>query len=210
LTITIHYLDRPEEGPVTVSVEILRVGRSHASMEGRLMQGDRTIAVGLCTTGKRRRDAARSIQAAMPEYPPPSECVALPLAEFQPGMTFRHRFDNLVRPDEPPFFERKQPGPAVMGGWTRLVDRDLDRLAVPLFLDSWPPAMFMTMLGGYAPTVELTVHWRSDPKPGWHLARFTSRFLIDGYVEEDGELWSEDGVLVAQSRQLALFIATAP
>jgi acyl-CoA thioesterase len=35
---------------------------------------------------------------------------------------------------------------------------------------------------------------------------FRSQTARDGFVEEDGEIWTRDGVLLAQSRQLALLI----
>jgi hypothetical protein len=35
---------------------------------------------------------------------------------------------------------------------------------------------------------------------------FRSRLAHDGFFEEDGELWSRDGALLAHSRQLALLI----
>jgi acyl-CoA thioesterase len=38
------------------------------------------------------------------------------------------------------------------------------------------------------------------------LGRFRSRLVRDGFFDEDGELWSPDGTLVAQSRQLGLLI----
>jgi hypothetical protein len=43
---------------------------------------------------------------------------------------------------------------------------------------------------------------RDDPV----LGRFESRHSAEGFFEEDGELWSPDGVLIAQCRQLALAI----
>ena len=36
------------------------------------------------------------------------------------------------------------------------------------------------------------------------LGRFSSRLSVAGVWEEDGELWTPGGELIAQSRQLAL------
>ena len=42
------------------------------------------------------------------------------------------------------------------------------------------------------------------------LARFSSRLSVGGVWEEDGELWTPGGELIAQSRQLALAREQAP
>jgi acyl-CoA thioesterase len=63
------------------------------------------------------------------------------------------------------------------------------------------------------PTVELTVHFRAAlPLAGataedFHLVRFQTRVIHDGFLEEDGAIWSRDGQLLAQSRQLALVLS---
>jgi hypothetical protein len=101
-------------------------------------------------------------------------------------------------------------GSPVTGGWTRMVDRDLDDLAVPLFMDSWPTSIWAaTGRSPGTPTIELSVHWRSKPQSDWHLAWFHTAHAADGYFVEDGALWSPNGTLVAQSRQLARFIPVA-
>jgi hypothetical protein len=38
------------------------------------------------------------------------------------------------------------------------------------------------------------------------LARSTSQLIHEGFFEEDALIWAADGVLLAQSRQLALAI----
>ena len=73
--------------------------------------------------------------------------------------------------------------------------------------DSWFPAVFSVVREPLAvPTLDLTVHLRADlPRPGdWVLGRFTTRTVRDGFLEEDAELFSADGELLAHSRQLAL------
>ena len=72
------------------------------------------------------------------------------------------------------------------------------------------PALFAAMPMTGVPTVELTVHWRGRPAGAWHYGEFRTNNLTRGYLEEDGLLWGEDGALVAQSRQLALYLTTPP
>ena len=77
--------------------------------------------------------------------------------------------------------------------------------------DAWAPAAFVA-LGRFvaAPTLDLTIHVRRPLPPAgmapedYVLGRFTSRLSVAGVWEEDGELWSPGGELIAQSRQLAL------
>jgi hypothetical protein len=38
------------------------------------------------------------------------------------------------------------------------------------------------------------------------LGRFRTRTVAEGFLEEDGELWTTTGVLLAQSRQLAIML----
>jgi len=96
--------------------------------------------------------------------------------------------------------------------WMRpRVPTPLDAPAAAFLLDALWPAVYARLdRPAGAPTVDITMHFRrSLPLPSsapgaWALGRFTTRLLAEGFFEEDGELWSEDGLLLAQSRQLAL------
>ena len=61
------------------------------------------------------------------------------------------------------------------------------------------------------PTIDLTIHFREVPDDQAQpcLVRFRSRLASGGYVEEDGDVWSHDGRLLAHSRQLALALPLA-
>lgn len=74
------------------------------------------------------------------------------------------------------------------------------------FADAFPPTLIGSIETTWIPTLELTVHVRNRPAPGWLLGTFRTRLLIDGLLEEDGEIWDSEGRPVAQCRQLALIL----
>jgi acyl-CoA thioesterase len=104
---------------------------------------------------------------------------------------------------------------ATIGGWIRLAEPRLaDALLVAAYTDAFTPAVFAAVRGrgnlGPVPTLDLTVHFRTTlpvegAKPDDYCAvTFRSRVARSGFVEEDGEIWSASGLLLAQSRQLAI------
>ena len=88
------------------------------------------------------------------------------------------------------------------------------RAVIAAYADSFPPAIFSLAREGEiergVPTIDLTIHFRETlPLAGaapdeFSLAIFRSRRANEGFIEEDGEIWSRNGVLLAQSRQFAL------
>ena len=97
-------------------------------------------------------------------------------------------------------------GKAEVSGWIRFHDdRAPDPRALLLFCDSFPPSPFGRLgVIGWVPTIELTVHVRRRPAPGWIKARFVTDDLTDGRMIESGCLWDSEGQLVAEARQLGL------
>ena len=97
-----------------------------------------------------------------------------------------------------------------VGGWMGLrEERPVDALTVALLADAWFPAPWPRLRKlAPAPTIELTVHFRAPlPLPdSLLLGRFNARLVREGFFDEDGELWTPDGTLVARSRQLGLLL----
>lgn len=138
-----------------------------------------------------------------PEIPPPELCVGRSAEAQGMGLPILERLDIRLHPHHA---RAEAGGHAQVSGWIRFRDgRAPDTLACLLSADAFPPAVF-GLLGmvGWVPTVELTVHVRQRPAPGWMLGHFWTHDLCDGRVIEDGALWDATGRLVVPSRQLAL------
>jgi acyl-CoA thioesterase len=210
---TVHYLAPPTEGPVEIVVTVERQGRSLTSASARLMQKERllAIAVGAFSTS---RPSIEFCDLVMPDVAPPEDIDALPAG---PGLgpIMRERYEQRWAIGARPFSGGTE---ALAGGWIRLARAELDGDApsvdqhlIVAMADAWMPPVFSRLTEPAAlPTIDLTVHLRNALPAGsddWVLVAFRSTVASDGFVEEDGELWSRDGLLLAQSRQLAVVLA---
>ncbi|WP_214405253.1 thioesterase family protein [Pseudonocardia lacus] len=192
LTATAHFLRPGLIGPARLDVEVVKRGRTCSTAVVRLEQGGKERVRTLVTLGGPDGGPADFAPPA-PPFPGPDECPPAD-PEVIGSASVRQRFDyRLVAVDG-----------ARVHGWIRFADgREPDLAAVPLVVDSFPPAVLGERPGVTMSTLELTVHFRQPPAPGWLLARIGSRALLHGTVEEDAELWDSAGRLVAMSRQIA-------
>jgi acyl-CoA thioesterase len=207
LSITVHYLRPGLSGaPCRIDTQLLRSGRTLSTARATLVQDGSARLELLATMGQLGESAAAPppvLTMARPDMPPPQACPTRSAPAQGVSLPILQRLDVRLHPDEA---VPGAAGQARLSGWIRFTDgRAPDALACLLMADAFPPAVF-GLLGmvGWVPTVELTVHLRRRPAPGWMLGRFWSQDLSDGRVIEDGALWDAAGQLVVQSRQLAL------
>jgi acyl-CoA thioesterase len=203
-SLALHFVAAPAVGPLDVAVTLERGGRSYTGASLRIEQDGRPMTLGLATLGELPDEGAEWDATAMPEAKPLAETQPVPFEDA--GIpAFMRNYDMRWALGS----EGSVPG---SGGWIRTTEpRALDAPLVAAMTDAWAPAAFVA-LGRVvaAPTLDLTVHFRRPlPVAGmapddYVLGRFRSRLSVAGVWEEDGELWSPGGELIAQSRQLAL------
>ena len=207
-SLTVHYLRAPAAGPARVVVEADRHGQTVSFLRARLEQDGKICASAQAVFADDRgglelERAGPPSGLSEPEALPEPSRPPRPPASSPPP--FARQFHYRPQFGSPPFSAGTE---AVSGGWLKLRhERPLDEALVVALCDAWIPAVFSITSGPLAvPTLELTVHLRAAlPLPSdWVLARFTTGLARHGFLEEDGAIWSRDGVLLAQSRQLAL------
>ncbi|MCW3012968.1 MAG: thioesterase family protein [Solirubrobacterales bacterium] len=204
--LTLHYLRPPADGEVGVTVAVERSGRSLSTVTARLEQGGRLCIIAVGAFGTTFPTAA-DYATPPPVVAPWASIELMPKHEGMPPVS--HRLHLRLAIGAEPFSGADE---AVSGGWVSLRDpAPVDAVLLALLVDAWLPSVFpilTTPVG--APTIDLTIHFRNPDAAAAHppdeplLAVFRSTTSQDGYFEEDGEIWTPAGVLLAQSRQLAL------
>lgn len=210
LVVSGFFLRPGSAGPATVRTEVLRTGKTTAFGQAALWRDGkevvRTTAAFCDLTKAAERAAGQGVAytgGTAPDLPPPEECFELPPSSL-PAVTLTQRLE--YRAAAAPGWLTGQPsGTPELEFWMRFGDgRQPDLAALPLLVDAAAPAVLE--VGALSTTVELTVHLRARPAPGWLACRAVTRFVAGGYHEEDFEIWDATGALVAQSRQLALVL----
>lgn len=202
--LTVQYLAGPQEGPVRLDAAIEREGRRVAFTTVTMTQGERTICQAKVTFAAALGDEFDVADQVMPAVPAPADCPQHDRrASYGNARTRWERRD--VRLDEP----------GTIAGWLRLDPPvPVDAAVLALMCDNLPPS-----LRAHEPdpelaerlhttTIELSVYFRRatlDLEPDAHcLTVLRSASAVDGLHQEEAEVWSPDGRLLATSRQLAL------
>ena len=206
MAVSAHYVCSPDPGTATVSVERVRTGRRVASSRVRLAQEGAARVEVLVSAG--------TWTDAEPYWSGPYPAPVLPAVEDCPRVPTRTpsgavvgyfaHVDTRLDPATALWAAGQPQSLAEVRGWMR---RDDGERASPLdllvFCDAMPPVTFDLGLLGWVPTLELTVHVRGLPAPGWVQVVQRARMLRDGWLDEECEIWDSTGRLVAQARQLA-------
>ncbi len=214
MSVTTHFF-RPaiSEAEAEVQVELVRSGRTTSATNGALVQEGkdrlRTTAIFGELTGS-HVSVGPHLEIEPPTIPAPDLCISRRGEAQGVDLPILDRIETRLHPDQAPPDDPDAPplGRAEITGWVRFADEEpVDTLALCLFADAFaPPLVNLFGAVGWVPTIELTVHVRRRPVPGWILGRFTVNDLADGHFIEDGVLWDESGAVVAQSRQLGLLL----
>jgi len=207
LTLTGHYLRPAAAGECVIDTTVIRSGRRLATVSATLsMEGKATLTL-LGSFGEQAPGGPSGRSEPPVELPSWEDCGRRASSEHQGvAPALMDRVDLRIQPSDQGFAVGKPSGTAQISGWFALSDDEpMDVFALLLVADAFPPPVFNSGLPvGWAPTVELTTHIRGVPAPGPLRCSFRSRFIQDGLVDEEGEIWDSADRLVCQSRQLAL------
>ncbi len=210
-SLTAHFVRPALPGPISIEVTREREGSRLTSLSLRMIQNGETVAAALAAGGPERESFTFS-DIPMPDVPGPDEIAPVQYVEgAMPAFMAHTDFRPVYTANA---LDMNKTGEGTVGGWVRVpTGLTLEAPAVAFLADVWWPAVFAVMDGmAGAPTIDLTVHFRTHLPPAeddgttWVLGRFRTHLVEGGHFEEDGVLWLPDGTVLAQSRQLALVL----
>jgi len=208
--VTANYLARCEtEKNSIVKVEAIASGKQLDRYQASLIQDgtERTRAWATFMDFKKSGKSANRYEKEAPDMPAREECLSFPVL---PGYTLFNHMNMLLAPSCAGWLKGEKgtlSSRSEQKGWIKFKDdRPGDVLSLLLMADSFPPPVLASHgMVAWIPTVEYSVSVRALPDTKWIKAVFRSHYLTRNIVEEDGELWDENGKLLAISRQIAQF-----
>ena len=204
-TLHVQFCAPAVEGEAEVRVTLERVGKLVAYATARVEGAGGVIALASATFGAARARAPEYVDVKRPVVPPPHE--VQPVPEDVPMPTFCQFFEYRYCMGAAPYSGAEV---AEVGGWIRpRVPEVMDAALCVGLMDAYPPSV-LSRVDGFRPaaSVDFTLDFfHALPRPGTraeahYLRTGRSRVSAEGFADDHQELWTEDGVLLAQCRQL--------
>ena len=203
--LTANFIARSKPGPAELIVEKMGATRNFDRWQVSLIQEEAEKLRSMVTLmNPSPGQAGRRYETTAPVLPPVETCIKF---GEMPGYTLFDNLDVLLDPGCTGWIAGDLAERSELRGWIKFKDdRPFDPPALMLIADAFPPPIFVSQgMVAWVPTIELSVNIRNRPATRWLRCVFRSRFLNGGMVEEDGEIWDEDGELAAISRQVAQY-----
>jgi Thioesterase-like superfamily len=202
-----HYLHSPDPGPVLITTELLRSGRSASQIRARMEQDGKACVEALVTASSLAADTTPYWDRGLPERSEVSyeDCRRL-IPNLPNGMrvAIMEQAEVRLEPDSSGFAAGHPSGRGELRGWLALPGAEtFDPNALLFAVDAFPPATFDIEFSGWVPTLELTVYVRALPVPGPVRILQRAQLVGAGRVDESCFVWDRSGRLVAQGTQLA-------
>lgn len=203
--LTANYISRSAPGDADIHMdEFSRSTQFNRYQAGLFQQGRERIRAMGTFADENIECFLERYDAKPPEIHGRESCIAIP---SMPDFPLLDRMEMLIDPECAGWMQGSLMERSEMKGWIRFRDeRPHDLLSIALVADCFPPPVFSSQgMMAWVPTIEFTVNVRKIPETSWLKGCFRSRFITCGLVESDGEVWDEEGSIVAISRQIAQF-----
>ena len=209
-TVTTHYLRKASFDRIKFRVDKIGASRRFATWSATGTQGDKTVIYAIASVGD--RDQLQGPTTQVFELPPlpPEDALTQPSGREDQTVTapgIAERGALRLEKETLAFSEGRTTRDAVFRG---VVDfTPADQLAALIACDIMPPVAW-NLLGpkGWVPTLELTAHVRARTGPGPWRIQAETRFITDGFLDEDALVMDQAGRLIVQARQLARWTST--
>jgi acyl-CoA thioesterase len=208
----IYYLDRTEDAPAELHVEVIRTSRGSSMGQVRLIQDGRLTCIfsGLCSDFHYMKgyDGLKTSLPEIMDSVDPKTFKTMSYENFKVGATpsFIQQLEISVHPEHA-WWDRSistDDADARCSAYLELSGGSADEFVLSYLSDILPPVV-QNKYGslGWIPTLTLTTNIRQLPTTNRLFIDGVAKDISNGYFEQDCNIWDLNGNLVATSRQLA-------
>jgi hypothetical protein len=203
--ITANFLSRAEPGEAEIHLERIAESSQFERIQASLVQGGTERIRSFGTFAKENSNGLeKRYEKSEPEIAHLEDCVVVPEL---PNYSLFGMMDLRLDPSYAGWMTGGLSQKSEIRGWIEFrEERPFDALSIILIADSFPPPILASQgIVAWVPSIEFSVNIRNLPRTKRLKGVFRTCFVDNGILEEDGEIWDGNGLLVAISRQIAQF-----
>jgi len=214
IALTVNFAAPLSFGPLAVVAVPTRTNRStqHWSIEVLQSlpgQAETTVLSGTAVTAN-RRDTWSDDETAMPDAPKPTD---VPSTDLMPGIDWIQRYELRTFEGATPIDWDERSRPSRIRMWVRdHPPRPLDFCALTAICDTFPPRVWLRRARRVpVGTVSMTTYFHTDAATlvatgeGHLLGQAQGQVFRNGFFDQTGQVWNQEGVLLATTHQLTYF-----